>query len=33
MKILDKAFADIPDDVRYKMTCGNAINFFGLNAN
>jgi predicted TIM-barrel fold metal-dependent hydrolase len=32
MKILDKAFANAPDDVRYKMTCGNAINFFGLNA-
>jgi hypothetical protein len=27
MKILDKAFANVPDDVRYKMTCGNAINF------
>ena len=32
MNILDKAFDNAPDDVRYKMTCGNAIDFFCLNA-
>ena len=33
MKILDLAFEGASEDVRYKMTCGNAIEFFRLNAN
>ncbi len=32
MKILDQAFEGAPEDVRYKMTCGNAIDFFRLDA-
>lgn len=32
MKILDRAFEGAPEDLRYKMTCGNAIDFFKLNA-
>jgi predicted TIM-barrel fold metal-dependent hydrolase len=33
MEILDRAFDGAPEDIRYKMTCGNAIDFFKLNAN
>ena len=33
MDILDRAFDGAPEEVRYKMTCGNAIDFFKLNAN
>jgi len=33
LKILDQAFEGAPEEVRYKMTCGNAIEFFRLDAN
>ncbi len=32
LKILDMAFEGAPEEVRYKMTCGNVIDFFGLDA-
>ncbi len=32
LKILDEAFEGAPEDVRYRMTCGNAITFFRLDA-
>ena len=29
-RVLDEMFAGVPDDDRYKMTCGNAVDFFHL---
>ena len=30
LEILDRAFDGAPEEVRYQMTCGNAIEFFQL---
>jgi predicted TIM-barrel fold metal-dependent hydrolase len=30
LKVIESNFKDVPDDVRYKMTCGNAKEFFHL---
>lgn len=32
LKIIDKNFAGVPEDEKYKMVCGNAIEFFQLSA-
>ena len=30
MAMLDRAFEGAPEEVRYQMTCGNAVDFFHL---
>jgi len=30
LKIIDKNFADVPEEERYRMVCGNAVEFFRL---
>jgi predicted TIM-barrel fold metal-dependent hydrolase len=32
LKIIDKNFAGVPDEDKYKMTCGNAMEFFRLSS-